>query len=205
MLLQNSIFLRMTLDERLRRLIKKTQELITPALNKSAVLERIDQINTTFQGIPNHSHRVVETRRNRRTSPERGRRNALLRSRRRTSLPAKTKRTQLDQGSGRSSPKTVLVKNPCALAQKSVLQPQLNMLIILEAVLIILEKRAVEEDIRIAELETKASIQEKRDSVRSTIEKLDLEEEIRVRKAKVRILSASANESPSTTNHFMKK
>ena len=53
-------------------------------------------------------------------------------------------------------------------------------------------ERVVEEKIRIAELETKASFQKQRDSLRSAIARLDLEEEIQVRKAKVHILEEAS-------------
>ena len=191
--LQSLIFARRTLEGRLVRMIKKTQELMSSALNKSAVLERLDQISTTFQAFQDTHAELLEIAEssNHQLNDDDEARYFERIDEEVFQLKQQAHNWTRDlegRSSSQPAPRTPSVKGQisrrssrCSVSSTSSFK-----------------ERMVEEKIKIAELETKASLQRERESVRSAIARLDLEEEIRVRKATAHILEeASTQQQPS--------
>ena len=58
--IQQLIFLQRTLENRLDRMVKETNEMMTSPFNKNAVLEKLDQVSTTFESFLSTHKELVE-------------------------------------------------------------------------------------------------------------------------------------------------
>ena len=189
--LQSLIFARRTLEGRLVRMIKKTQELMSSALNKSAVLERLDQISTTFQAFQDTHAELLEIAEssNHQLNDDDEARYFERIDEEVFQLKQQAHNWTRDlEGRSSSQPAS---RTPSVKSQISRRSSRCSVYSTSS-----FKERMVEEKIKIAELETEASLQRERESVRSAIARLDLEEEIRVRKATAHILEEASTQQP---------